>query len=67
MALYIGTARKAAGMKYVNRARFITVRPPRTFSRLIAKAAVVATNRVITPTAPAISTEFHICTQKWFR
>jgi hypothetical protein len=34
-------------MKYVNSARFITVRPPRTFSRLMANAAVVATNSVM--------------------
>jgi hypothetical protein len=51
----------------VNSARFITVRPPRTFSRLMAKAAQVAMNSVITPTAAAISTELPICCQKWFR
>ena len=36
---------------------FITVRPPRTFRRLIAKAAQVAMNKVITPTATAIINE----------
>ena len=67
IVLYIGTARKAAGMKYVKSARFMIVRPPRTRSRLIANAAVVAMNSVIAPTATAISTEFHICSQKWLR
>jgi hypothetical protein len=46
---------------------FITVRPPRTFRRLMAKAAVVATNSVITPTATAIISELPSCCQKWFR
>jgi hypothetical protein len=48
----------------VKSARFITVRPPRTFSRLIANAAQVATARVIAPAATAIHSEFQICTQK---
>jgi hypothetical protein len=51
----------------VKSARFITVRPPRTLSRLIANAAVVATNSVIAPTATAISSEFQSCSQKWSR
>ena len=67
MVLYIGTARKAAGMKYVNSARFSTVRPPRTLSRLMAKAAQVDTISVSAPTDTAISSEFHICSQKWSR
>ena len=67
MVLYMGTARNAAGMKYVNSARFITVRPPRTLSLLMAKAAVVATNSVIAPTDNAITSEFHSCSQKWSR
>ena len=33
-------------MKYVNSARFITVRPPTSLSRLIANAAQVAMNSV---------------------
>ena len=43
---------------------FITVRPPRTRRRLIAKAAVVATTSVIAPTASAITSELPSCTQK---
>ena len=39
IVLYIGTARNAAGMKYVKSARFIMSRPPFTLSRLIANAA----------------------------
>ncbi len=54
-------------MKYVNNAMFITVRPPRTLSRLIENAAVVATNSVIAPTASAISSEFQSWSQKWSR
>ena len=46
---------------------FITVRPPGTFSRLMAKAAVVAMNSVITPVATAIHSELPSCSQKWFR
>ena len=49
----------------MNSARFITSRPPFTFSRLMANAAPVATNSVIAPTATAISSEFHSCSQKW--
>ena len=59
MVLYIGTARNAAGMKYVNSARFMTARPPRTLSRLMANAAPVATISVSIPTVTAISNEFH--------
>jgi len=51
----------------VNSARFITVRPPGTFRRLMAKAAQVAMNRVSTPTDTAIMSELPICTQKWSR
>ena len=69
--LYIGTAKNAAGMKQVNSARFITVRPPRTLLRPITNAAEVATNSVMaataTATATAISTEFQSCSQKWSR
>ena len=69
--LYIGTAKNAAGMKQVNSARFITVRPPRTLRRPIANAAEVATNSVMaataTASATAISTEFQSCSQKWSR
>ena len=67
--LCIGTAKNAAGMKQVNSARFITVRPPRTLLRPIANAAEVATNSVMaaTATATVISTEFQSCSQKWSR
>ena len=64
IALYIGTARNAAGMKYVNSAQFSTMRPPRALSRLIANAAVVATSSVIAPTEHAITNEFQSCNQK---
>src|SRR5258706_15200804 len=64
IALYIGTARNAAGMKYVKSAAFITMRPPLTFNRLMANAAQVATASVSTPTATAIQSEFQICSQK---
>ena len=67
MVRYIGTARNAAGMKYVSSARFITARPPLTFRRLIANAAAVAINRVSAPVATAITTEFQSCSQKCFR
>ncbi len=40
------------------------VRPPATRSRLIAKAAAVAMKSVIAPTATAMISEFHICSQK---
>ena len=42
------------------------MRPPRTLRRLIANAAPVATSSVSTPTATAMISEFHICSQKWF-
>ena len=42
-------------------------RPPFTFSRLIAKAAAVATSRMMAPVATAISSEFQSCCQKWLR
>ena len=64
IVLYIGTARNAAGMKYVNSARFMIVLPPLTLSRLIANAAKVATSSVSTPTLTAISNEFQSCSQK---
>ena len=67
IVLYMGTARNAAGMKYVKSARFIMRRPPFTFSRLMANAAPVATTSVSTPTATAMISEFHICSQKWSR
>ena len=54
-------------MKYVNNATFMTARPPRTLRRLIANAAPVATNSVRKPTATAMISEFHICSQKWLR
>ena len=54
-------------MKYVKSAMFITVRPPGTRNRLMAKAAVVATNSVSTPTDTAISSELPSCCQKWFK
>jgi hypothetical protein len=63
----MGTARKAAGMKYVNSARFITARPPRTLSLLIANAAPVAISRVMTPDATAMRSEFQSWSQKWLR
>jgi hypothetical protein len=43
------------------------VRPPRTFSRLMAKAAHAAMARVMAPAAQAIHSEFQICTQKLCR
>ena len=43
------------------------MRPPRTFSRLIAKAAKVATTSVRMPVIPAMNTEFQSCSQKWLR
>jgi hypothetical protein len=51
----------------VKSARFITVRPPRTLRRLMAKAANVAMARVIAPTAQAIQSEFQIWIQKLCR
>ena len=42
-------------------------RPPFTLSRLIAKAAEVATSSVIIPVATAITSEFQNCCQKWCR
>ncbi len=45
-------------------AAFITARPPRTFKRLMAKAAHVATASVSAPVAAAIQSEFQICSQK---
>ncbi len=67
MVRYIGTARNAAGIKYVNSARFITQRPPGMRSREIENAAAVAMNSVSAPTATAITTEFQNCTQKSLR
>ena len=67
IALYIGTARNAAGMKYVKSARFIVRRPPLTLRRLIANAAAVAITNVIAPTATAMISEFQSCLQKWIR
>ena len=43
---------------------FITVRPPLTLSRLMAKAAVVAMNSVSRPVATAIHSELPNCSQK---
>ena len=51
----------------MNSARFITVRPPRTLSRLIANAAVVAMSSVSAPTVTAMNSEFQSCRQKWLR
>ena len=66
IVLYIGTARNAAGMKYVNRARFITVRPPCTLSRLIANAAAVAiSKRQHAGRHGDRRSEFQSCSQKW--
>ena len=64
MVLYIGTARKAAGIKYVNSARFITSRPPFMRRREMAKAAAEAIIRVRTAVAQEIASEFHIWRQK---
>ena len=43
------------------------MRPPFTLRRLMAKAAAVATNSVITPVATATTSEFQSCSQKWLR
>ena len=44
------------------------MRPPRTLSRLIANAAPVATISVMQRRrATAMTSEFHICSQKWLR
>ena len=48
----------------MNSARFITVCPPRIFKRLIAKAAVVAINKVSAPTVNAMMKELPSCAQK---
>src|SRR5579862_5781149 len=64
IALYIGTARNAAGMKYVKSAQLSTARPPRAFRRLIENAAVAAMPSVIAPTATAITSELPNCRQK---
>ncbi len=45
----------------------MTALPPGTLSRLMAKAAPVATSRVSTAMATAMTTEFHNCSQKWLR
>jgi hypothetical protein len=48
-------------------ARFITWRPPLTRSRLMAKAAQVATNRVATPVVIAMKKLLPSCSQKLLR
>ena len=45
----------------------MTVRPPRTFKRLMAKAAQVETIKVNAPTDKAMVSELVICDQKWSR
>ena len=45
----------------------MTVRPPLTLRRLMAKAAKVAIIKVRSPVATAITSEFQSCSQKWLR